>query len=370
MSGSRQLSDQERMNWLRLSQTENVGPVTFQQLISAYKTAAAAIEALPELSHRGGRKNALKVYSIEAATLDMARAEKIGARFVAMGELGYPPDLSHVPSPPPMLCVSGSLELAEMKSVAIVGARNASALAMKFARQLAHGLCEAGFLVVSGLARGIDTAAHEASVNANTAAVLAGGLDHYYPSENKKLQRVIAQRGLLISEMPPGTAPKAEHFPRRNRIISGMAKAVIIVEAAMRSGSLITARFAAEQGREVFAVPGSPLDPRCEGTNKLIKDGANILTSIDDVLQALNTPRYIGSGQLFETEAPHPVTTIQIGNAEREHVAQLLSPSPIETDDLIRESGLPTGQIITILLELELAGRAIRHAGGRISSGL
>jgi DNA processing protein len=288
---------------------------------------------------------------------------------VAMGELGYPPDLAHVPSPPPMLCVSGKIELAETASVAIVGARNASASGMKFARQLAHGLCEAGLLVVSGLARGIDTAAHEASLNAKTAAVLAGGLDHYYPPENEKLQRTIAERGLLISEMLPGTAPKAEHFPRRNRIISGMAKAVIIVEAAMKSGSLITARFAAEQGREVFAVPGSPLDPRCEGTNKLIKDGANILTSLDDVLQALNTPRYIQNGQLFETETASP-TSIRIGSAERERVAQLLSPSPIETDDLIRESGLPAAQIVTILLELELAGRAIRHAGGRISSGL
>jgi DNA processing protein len=370
VSEKRQLSDQERLAWLRLSQTENVGPITFQQLLKAYKTASAAIGALPELSSRGGRRKPLKFYSVEAAEQDIARAKSIDARFVAMGELGYPPDLEHVPSPPPMLCVSGKIELAEMNSVAIVGARNASASGMKFARQLAHGLCEAGLLVVSGLARGIDTAAHEASVKAQTAAVLAGGLDHYYPPENEKLQRAIAERGLLISEMPPGTAPKAEHFPRRNRIISGMAKAVIIVEAAMKSGSLITARFAAEQGREVFAVPGSPLDPRCEGTNKLIKDGANILTSTDDVLQALNTPRYIQNGQLFETEIPSTALHAQFGSAEREHVAQLLSPSPIETDDLIRESGLPAAQIITILLELELAGRAIRHAGGRISSGL
>jgi DNA processing protein len=369
MSDKRQLSDQERVDWLRLSQTENVGPVTFQQLLKVYQTASAAIEALPELSSRGGRRKPLKFYSIEAAEQDIARAKSIDAKFVAIGELGYPPDLAHVPSPPPMLCVSGKTELAEMNSVAIVGARNASASGMKFARQLAHGLCEAGLLVVSGLARGIDTAAHEASVNSQTAAVLAGGLDHYYPPENEKLQRAIAERGLLISEMPPGTAPKAEHFPRRNRIISGIAKAVIIVEAALKSGSLITARFAAEQGREVFAVPGSPLDPRCEGTNKLIKDGANILTSIDDVLQALNAPRYIQNGQLFESEAISP-TSIRIGNTEREHIAQLLSPSPIETDDLIRESGLPAAQIVTILLELELAGRAIRHAGGRISSGL
>ncbi len=367
MTSSRQLSDQERLNWLRLNQTENVGPVTFHQLIGAYKTATAAIDALPELSHRGGRRKALRVYSAEAAAQDMARAKDIGAFFVAIGEVGYPPDLAHVPSPPPMICVCGKLELAEMKSVAIVGARNASALGMKFARQLAHGLCEAGFLVVSGLARGIDTAAHEASVNAQTAAVLAGGLDHFYPPENEKLQRAIGERGLLMSEMLPGTAPKAEYFPRRNRIISGMAKAVIIVEAAMRSGSLITARFAAEQGREVFAVPGSPLDPRCEGTNRLIKDGANILTSIEDVLQALNTPSFAPMGMLFETETAPVLEPSAISDVERERVLTLLSPSPIETDDLIRESGLAAGQVVTILLELEIAGHAIRHAGGRVS---
>lgn len=366
MNLSVQLSAEERLNWLRLAQTENVGPVTFHQLIAAYKTATTAIEALPDLSARGGRRKALKICSIAEAEVMMKRAGSINARFVVAGETGYPPDLEHIPSAPPMLCVSGRLELSEFNTVAIVGARNASALGLKFTRQLARGLVDAGYMVVSGLARGIDTAAHEASLEAQTAAVLAGGLDHFYPPENEKLQRAIAARGLLISEMPPGTAPKSEYFPRRNRIISGISKAIIIVEAAMRSGSLITARFANEQGREVFAVPGSPLDPRCEGTNKLIKDGANILTSIDDVLSELGAPT-ISRGVLFETEQTPIFMPAIIGTSERERVLMLLSPSPIETDDLIRESGLTAGHIAMVLLEFELAGKVIRHAGGRVS---
>ena len=368
MNSPRQLSDEERLNWLRLAQTESVGPITFHQLVSAYKTATNAIEALPELAARGGRRKALKICSVAEAETMTARAAAINARFVVAGEAGYPPDLQHIPSAPPLICVSGRLELSDMNSVAIVGARNASALGLKFTRQLARGLVDAGFLVVSGLARGIDTAAHEASLEAQTTAVLAGGLDHFYPPENEKLQRAIAERGMLISEMPPGTAPKSEYFPRRNRIISGIAKATIIVEAAIRSGSLITARFANEQGREVFAVPGSPLDPRCEGTNKLIKDGANILTSIDDVLNALSAPHFVNRGMLFEPELKAVAMSTGVKEADRVRVSSLLSLSPIATDDLIRESGLAAEQVVTILLELEIAGRAIRHAGGRISA--
>ncbi len=367
MNERRQLSDEERLNWLRLAQTENVGPVTFHHLIGTYSTATRAIEALPELSARGGRRRPLQVCSRAVAEQILANAAAIGAKFVVAGEPGFPPDLQHIPSAPPLICVSGRLELSETNGVAIVGARNASALGLKFTRMLARGLVEAGFLVVSGLARGIDTAAHEASLSAQTAAVLVGGLDHFYPPENEKLQRAIAERGLLISEMPPGTAPKSEYFPRRNRIISGMSKAVIIVEAAIRSGSLITARFAAEQGRDVFAVPGSPLDPRCEGTNKLIKDGAAILTSVDDVLQSLNVPPLFSRGMLFENDRPLAILPTNISDGEREHVATLLSPSPVMTDELIRESGLAAEQVVTILLELELAGRALRHAGGRVS---
>jgi DNA processing protein len=367
MSSKRQLSDAERLNWLRLSQSENVGPITFQQLLQRFGTATKAIEALPEISLRGGLKRPLKLYSTTEAERDFDRAHQLNAQFVAIGEHGYPPYLEHIPAAPPLLCVMGNLDLAVTDAVGIVGARNASAIGMKFTRSIARALTEAGLLVVSGLARGIDTAAHEASVEVHTAAVIASGIDYFYPPENEKLQRLIGERGLLITEMLPGTAPKAEHFPRRNRIISGIARAVIVVEAALRSGSLITARFASEQGREVFAVPGSPLDPRAEGTNKLIKDGANMLTSIDDVLDVLRTMQSPQHGVLFESNIETSPIQADFDISERDHILNLLSPTAIETDDVIRESGIAPEKVMAILLELEIAGRALRHAGGRIS---
>jgi DNA processing protein len=364
MNQSVQLSDDEKLNWLRLSQSENVGPVTFLQLINRFGSATKALTELPELSARGGLRRSLKIYSIAAAEADLARARIIGATCVAMGEHGYPTILREIPSAPPLLWMMGNQELANLPAVGIVGARNASAIGLKFTRSLAQGLTDAGLVVVSGLARGIDTAAHQASVGVKTAAVIAGGLDNYYPPENENLQRQIAESGLLVSEMLPGTAPKAEHFPRRNRIISGMSQAIIVVEAALRSGSLITARFAAEQGRDVFAVPGSPLDPRAEGTNKLIKDGANILTSISDVIDALRMIQPSQPGRLLESAYHEP---LQIDSDAREHIASLLAPTAIEIDDLIRESGVGADHMMSILLELEIAGRAMRHAGGRVS---
>ncbi len=236
------------------------------------------------------------------------------------------------------------------------------------ARMLAHSLAEAGFLVTSGLARGIDTAAHEAATPANTAAVIAGGIDHLYPPENAELQKAIARQGLLITEMPIGTAPRAEHFPRRNRIISGMSRAVIIVEAALRSGSLITARFANEQNREVFAVPGSPLDPRCEGTNKLIKDGANILSSVNDVLDYLNQETSPMQGMLFEREAePLLPPDEDADDTSRRNIIELLSVNAVEIDDLIREANCQPEAVMAVLLELEVAGRLTRSAGGMVA---
>ena len=358
----------EKLNCLRLSQSENVGPVTYHNLMGLYGTATKAIDALPELSQRGGLKRTLKIYSKESAEQDFERAAKLSAKFVVAGETGYPPALEQIPAAPPLLCVSGNLELANMVSVGIVGARNASALGLKFTRQIARALTDAGLLVTSGLARGIDTAAHEASVDVHTAAVIAGGIDNFYPPENEKLQRHIAERGLLITEMLPGTAPKAEHFPRRNRIISGMAQAVIVVEAALRSGSLITARFAAEQGRDVYAVPGSPMDPRAEGTNKLIKDGATMLTSIDELLDSLIQMPAIARSHFLEPAPDYLEHTHSIDNNDREQVYNLLSPTAIETDDIIRESGMAADQVLAVLLELEIAGRAMRHAGGRVSA--
>ena len=368
MSASRQLSDAERLDWLRLTRTESIGPSTFFKLIQRYKTAAKAIEALPHLLSKAGSKRGISVFPVDAAEKEMTATGKAGATLVAHGEAHYPEALLTIDTAPPMLCMSGNFELAQRTSVGIVGARTASASGRKMARILAHGLAEAGILVTSGLARGIDTAAHEAATPARTAAAIAGGVDHLYPPENADLQRAIARDGLLITEMAIGTSPRAEHFPRRNRIISGMSRAVIIVEAAMRSGSLITARFANEQGRDVFAVPGSPLDPRCEGTNKLIKDGASILTSVDDVLEMLNRETSPLQQSLFERE-PEPLLPPDqdADEATRREVVSLLSPNAIEIDDLIREAQCQPEAVMAVLLELEVAGRITRSAGGMVA---
>jgi DNA processing protein len=364
----RALTDQERLEWHRLSQSENVGPVTFQKLLTRYGTAAKALEALPTLSRQGGLARPLRIYSTEAAAQDFARAEKCGGRFVAAGEAGYPPYLRYIHAAPPLLCVAGHADFAQMDAVAIVGARNASAVGMKFARQLANELAGAGFIIVSGLARGIDTAAHQAALSRATLAVVAGGIDYVYPPENADLYTRIASQGLLVSEMPPGAVPKAEHFPRRNRIISGISRATIVVEAAMRSGSLITARLANEQGRDVFAVPGSPLDPRCEGTNKLIREGATMLTSAQDVISALAiSPAGFQNRQMFLEDAePLPPIDQHLAAADRNQVLGLLSPTPIDIDDFIRECAMDPATVMAILLELELAGKLVRQAGGAI----
>ena len=362
----RPLSDVERRDWLRLSQSENVGPITFHALIKRYGAADNVIAALPDLSRKGGLSRPLRLYGVEAADGDMARAAAIGARFVAFCEPDYPDLLRNIDSAPPIISIKGDASLGQRSSVGIVGARNASAAGRKFARQLAFEFGAAGHAVVSGLARGIDTAAHEASLETGTIAIVAGGLDVIYPPENEALQRAIGERGLIISEMLPGAVPRAEHFPRRNRIISGVARAMVVVEAAVRSGSLITARYASEQGREVFAVPGSPLDPRCEGFNKLIRDGATLLMSANDVLDALNSGRGATHGLLAEPDQP-AYETEEAGSGARELVLGLLSPTPIDTDDLIRESGLPAAIISGLILELELAGKITRLPRGLIT---
>ena len=295
----------------------------------------------------------------------MANAERIGARFLCSIEPAYPALLRQADTAPPLICIKGDETLLQRSCVAIVGARTASALARKFSRQLAREIGGEGHVIVSGLARGIDTAAHDAALETGTIAVVAGGLDVIYPPENEALHAAIAERGLIISEQVPGTEPKADFFPRRNRIISGLSRALIVVEAALRSGSLITARFAAEQGREVFAVPGSPLDPRCEGTNRLIRDGATLLMSSRDVLE------FLGGGGLrqmsfFEPEPP-PLPLREPDAADMRHVLDMLSPNPIDLDDLARESGLDASTLSVLLLELALAGRITRHADGSVS---
>ena len=358
--------DLERVSLVQLARTEGIGAMTFQRLMQRYGSATDAISALPELAKAAGRRNGYSVFPQAKAEDEMAQVQKLGARHVSVGDADYPPLLAEVDGPPPLLCIMGNAALAAAPCVAIVGARNASASGRKFARLLADRLTEAGLTVVSGLARGIDTSAHEAARNLQTVAVIAGGIDHIYPPENGDLQRAIAARGLLVTEMPPGAAPKAEHFPRRNRIISGTSRAVIIVEAAMRSGSLITARFAAEQGRDVFAVPGSPLDPRCEGCNRLIKDGATILTSVDDVFEPLNAQSLMRRNLLAEDALPLR-RDVSPDGSHRDRVISLLSPTPVHVDDIVRESGVAPDIVAAVLLELEIAGRAGRDGAGMVS---
>lgn len=363
---TRSLSPEERRDWLRLSMSENVGPSTFRTLMKRYGSAAEALRMIPELSRKGGLGRSPRLYGTDAATRDIEKAEAMGGHFVAMVEPGYPPLLRVTDSAPPLLCIKGDGSLLTKSAVAIVGARNASAIGRKFARQLASEIGGEGHVIVSGLARGIDTAAHEASVETGTIAVMAGGIDVIYPPENEALHAAIAERGVVISEMTPGTVPRAELFPRRNRVISGISRAVIIVEAAMRSGSLITARYAGEQGRDVFAVPGSPLDPRCEGTNRLIRDGATILMSPKDVIEALASERPARQMSFFEPPAPM-IEDRDLDDSERALLIELLSPSPIDMDDLIRESGLDTGAVTALLLELSLAGKIVRLPNGAVS---
>ena len=364
MSGG-PLSDEERLSWLILSRSENVGPTTFKSLIKRFHSASAALRALPDLTRKGGLRRPPRIWSRALAERAIASAEKIGARFLCSSEPAYPELLRQADTAPPLLCIKGDESLLARSCVAIVGARNASALARKFSRQLAREIGAEGNVIVSGLARGIDTAVHDAALDTGTIAVVAGGLDVIYPPENDALHAAICGRGLIVSEQVPGTEPKAEFFPRRNRIISGLSRAVIVVEAALRSGSLITARFASEQGREVFAVPGSPLDPRCEGTNRLIRDGAMLLMSSRDVLDTLGTtePRQMN---FFEPDPP-PLPARMTDDADIRQLLELLSPNPIDTDDLARESGLDAATLSALLLELSLAGRINRHADGSVS---
>ena len=363
--GEGPLSDEERLNWLILSRSENVGPTTFKSLIKRFHTAGEALRALPDLSRKGGLNRPPRIMGRDAAQRAMDNAGAIGARLLCSIESDYPMLLREADPCPPVLWIKGEATLLNRSGVGLVGARNASALARRFARQLAREIGSERHVIVSGLARGIDTAAHEAALDTGTIAVVAGGLDVIYPPENVALHAAIGERGVIVSEQLPGAEPKAEFFPRRNRIISGLSRALIVVEAALRSGSLITARLAAEQGREVFAVPGSPLDPRCEGTNRLIRDGATLLMSARDVLDALGsiTPRPMN----FAEPEPPPLPARGPEAAEMRQLMELLSPSPIDPDDLARESGFDAATVSALLLELSLAGRITRHPDGSVS---
>jgi len=365
--GAASPDEAERLDWLRLARAEHVGPIVFHQLIGRYRTAAAALMALPELAARGGRRAAPRVPSRAEAVRELAAAERAGALALLSCEAAYPALLRQIADPPPVLYVAGSAELLQRPAVAVVGARNASAAGLRFAEGLARDLGAAGLVVVSGLARGIDAAAHRGALASGTVAAMAGGIDVVYPPEHEGLAQGIREAGALISEMPPGTRPTARHFPRRNRLVSGLARGIVVVEAAERSGSLITARLALEQDREVFAVPGSPLDPRCRGSNSLIRRGAVLTESAQDVLEVLAPTLAAPRPAAPSPVAPDPEATASAEDAARARLVELLGPTPVEQDELVRLSGLTAPAIMSILLELELAGRLDRHPGNRVS---
>lgn len=358
------MSEQERFNRLRLIRSPRIGPVTFRQLMARFGTAGEALRAVPDMAARGGGK--ASIIDAQIVEQEIARSRAAGARYLITGDADYPFLLDQMEGAPPALIVRGDVSLAARECVAMVGARNASAAACRFARTLAQELGQRGAVVVSGLARGIDTAAHQGALESGTIAVIACGIDIAFPPENAELQERLAEEGLLVTEHPPGTQPLARQFPARNRIIAGLARGTVVVEAAPRSGSLITARLAGEAGREVMAVPGSPLDPRAQGCNQLIREGAVLIQSAADVIEAIGAidPRMVRQpGSDFSSE---PLSG-DVADRERASIVALLGPAPVPVDELIRLSGLGPAVVQTVLLELELAARLERHAGGKVS---
>ena len=358
------LSRTEQLDWLRLARAESVGPVTFAHLIARYASAAEALRALPELARRGGRSMTPRIPSVAEAQAELDAGAAAGARLIAACEAAFPLALAALDAPPPLLWALGDATLLACEMVALVGARVASTAGRRFARDLAAGLGEAGWVVVSGMARGIDSAAHDGALPTGTVAVLAGGVDDIYPPENADLHNALRQRGCIVSERPPGAGAKAADFPRRNRIISGLSRGVVVVEAELRSGSLITARLAGEQGREVFAVPGSPLDPRARGTNDLLRQGATLVESAEDVLRVLASLPGVAeeetAGRAYrEPKASGRADSPPAADEEALHTIldALLSPTPTSINILARDAGAPVAAVLAALTELALAGR-------------
>jgi len=379
----RDMTDEERLNWLRLFRSENVGPIAFQRLLEHYGSAEAALEAIPDLARHAGAKRSPKIASMASVEAEVLKTEKFGGRFIALPEADYPPLLRNIPDPPPVISVLGRTDLLQHPSIAIVGARNASSNGAHLARLIAHELSQNGITIVSGMARGIDTAAHQGAGASNTIAVLAGGIDNIYPRENHELYRDIAQSGCIVSEMPFGTSPQARHFPRRNRIVSGLSLGTLVVEATIRSGSLITAKLAADQGREVMAIPGSPADSLSSGPNSLIKDGAILIENASDVLeivqQAPEQPSFFDHmdrkpvsatksdimGNLSQKQMDREATLTQ--NQKQSRVLGALTSTPLGIDSLYRDCELSAAEGAVILLELELAGKIERLPGQKVA---
>jgi len=363
------LSEEQRLDWLCLIRSDNVGPRTFHDLVGYYGGIGPALTAQPGLARRGGSTRPPRICSRAQAEAELKAARAAGVEFFAFGEPEYPTRLQMIDDPPPVIAVRGKLDTLARPLVAIVGSRNASAAGVKFAERIARDLGEAGIAIVSGLARGIDAAAHRASADTGTIAVLAGGHDRIYPAEHVDLVSRLVAEGAAISEMPFTWEPRARDFPRRNRLISGLSLGVVIVEAARRSGSLITARLAGEQGREVFAVPGSPLDPRSEGANGLLKQGATPVTEAADVIAAIEP--ILGRSNLPSVQEPFQdlfgAPHAEPDTDERSRLLALLGPAPVSIDDLVRLSHSSATNVRSVLLELEIAGRLVRHGAGLVS---
>jgi DNA processing protein len=358
------LSQDEAFARIRLLRSPNIGPVSYFQLLRRFGDAAAALDALPDLARAGGR--AYRPAQRDMIEREIAATRAAGARYLFHDSPEYPPLLARIDGAPPILTLRGDLSLASRPCVAMVGARNASAAAIKLAREFAAAFISAGLTVVSGLARGIDGAVHEGSLPA-TIGVIASGIDIAYPPQHAGLQERIAQEGLLVAEQPTGTVPRGSHFPRRNRIIAGLASGTLVVEAAPQSGSLITARLAGEAGREVMAIPGSPLDARSHGCNKLIREGAALVQAPEDVIELLRGFDGVPRSRVREASEPAWATVEEIGEGEPAAIRDLLTTAPVAVDELIRQSGEGAAAVQLALLELEIAGLLVRHAGGRVS---
>jgi DNA processing protein len=375
-AGTQAMPTDDDIARLRLVRADGVGPITFRRLLARYRTPSRALEALPELAHSGGKSSPPAIPSVAAARLEFDQTANLGGRLIFFGDPDYPPLLAHLDDAPPMIAVLGDVALLSEPAIAVIGGRNASAAGFRLAETLAEDLAK-HLTVVSGLARGIDGIAHTAAMRTGrTVAAIAGGLDVAYPAENTNLQRLIGERGAVITEAAPGTQPQARHFPRRNRLIAGLSLGVVVIEAARRSGSLITARIAQDLGREVYAVPGSPLDPRSRGGNDLIREGAILTETAEDVLDNLT-----GFGALFparpreETADPPSCVSEEVTQLEqptdldqaRSRLVALLSPTPVKVDDLVRRCQLSAGTVLAVLLELELAGRVVTLPGNRFA---
>ena len=359
--------DVQRIAAIALARTHGVGPITWRHLVARFGSPIAAIEALPELALRGGRRG-MTAARRDAVEAEIDAVQRTGARYLITGDPDYPSLLEQANGAPSVMIVKGDGALLSRPSVSIVGARNASAAACRFARMLADELGQRGHVVVSGLARGIDTAAHQGALEHGTVGVIASGIDVYFPPQNRALQDQLADQHLVMTEYASGTEPLARQFPHRNRIIAGLSLGTVVVEAAPKSGSLVTARMATEAGRDVMAVPGSPLDPRAQGCNLLIREGATLVQSADDILECIGAGQVIPRVCAPKTEALVPRPYIEAGEQERAKVAQLLSAVAVSVDELARQAELPIETLQSILLEFELAGRVAYHAGGRVSS--